>query len=395
MSDEFIGRNVARERRRRGLSQKVLAELSGLSQGYISLLERGQRPIDRRSTVVRLAEALRVSVAELTGQPYAPTDPAHERARGAVPAIRAELVALAYGDAAPKARRLDAVATDAQRLSDLRRACDYATAAPLAALVLRELRAHAATGDRGAMRLLTIATHEAASIVKYLGYADLAYMAAERGSEVAGQLKEPAYVGLAAYSRLQMLPPENRPLGGRLAAASLDLPGLTSTPEAQSTYGMIHLVSAYADALAGKESDAFGHLSDAAEVARAVGEGERPGGFAGLNFGPTNVTQWRITITIETGNPGRAVELAAGLNPAMIASASRRAAFHIDRGNALAQTRRDSEAVAAFLAAENIAPQRVRLTTTVRETVGTMLRRSRAKAGGTQLQALAARLGAA
>ncbi len=395
MAEDFVGANVARWRRRRGLSQKVLADLAGLSQGYVSLLERGHRSIDRRSTVVRLAEALRVSVAELTGEPYAVQDPAHDRADAAIPALRTELVGLAYGDVVSTDRPLAAVLADAERLSSARQANDFAAATPLAAGVLRELRAYMSTGDVSAMRALIVALHDVATILKAMGHVDLAYMAAERINELAATLDEPAYLGLAAYSRLRMLPTENRGLGSRLAAASLGQPGLTSTPEARSTYGMIHLVSALADAVTDKESDALGHLREAAEVADAVGETAGTGGFGGLNFGPANVVQWRAAIAIETGNPGRAIEVSNKLAPESIRSTSRRAAFYVDRGAAFAQTGREGEAVAAFLSAEGLSPQWVRLNSTVRDTVGSMLRRSRAKAGGAQLQALAARLGAA
>ncbi len=64
-----------------------------------------------------------------------------------------------------------------------------------------------------------------------------------------------------------------------------------------------------------------------------------------------------------------------------------------DLGRCLAQTRKnDGEAMAALLRAEQIAPQRVRLSPLVRETVGSMLRRARRSAAGRDLQALAARL---
>jgi hypothetical protein len=290
---------------------------------------------------------------------------------------------------------LPAVLADAERLSSARQANDFAAAAPLVAGVLRELRAHAESSDPVAGRALVVAVHDTATLLKSMGHIDLGYMAAERLSEVVARLEEPAYMGLAAYSRLRMLPTENRALGGRLAAASLDQPGLTTTPEACSTYGMIHLVSALADAVAGKESDAVAHLDEAAEVAESVGESERLGGFAGLNFGPANVAQWRAAIAIETGNPGRSIEISDRLAPESIRSTSRRAAFYVDRGTAFAQTHRDGEAVASFLSAEGLSPQWVRLNSTVRDTVGSMLRRSRAKAGGSQLQALAARVGAA
>lgn len=48
----LVGRNTARLRKERGLTQERLAELSGLSQQYISGLEQGRR----NPTVVTLHE---------------------------------------------------------------------------------------------------------------------------------------------------------------------------------------------------------------------------------------------------------------------------------------------------------------------------------------------------
>ena len=82
------------------------------------------------------------------------------------------------------------------------------------------------------------------------------------------------------------------------------------------------------------------------------------------------------------------------MEPRRIGSASRRAQFHIDYGLALAATRRaDAAALAQFVNAERIAPQRVRLSPDVRDTVGAMLRRAQAGAGGAHLRQLAARVG--
>lgn len=49
---KLVGRNAARIRREKGLTQEQLAERSGLSQQYISGLERG----GRNPTVVTLYE---------------------------------------------------------------------------------------------------------------------------------------------------------------------------------------------------------------------------------------------------------------------------------------------------------------------------------------------------
>ncbi len=59
VAEDFVGQNVALWRRRRDMTQQVLADLCGVSQAYVSMLERGQRAIDKRSTVIALAEALR------------------------------------------------------------------------------------------------------------------------------------------------------------------------------------------------------------------------------------------------------------------------------------------------------------------------------------------------
>ena len=61
---KLVGANVARLRREKGFTQERLAELSGLSQQYLSGLERGQR----NPTIVTLYEiacALQVSHVEL------------------------------------------------------------------------------------------------------------------------------------------------------------------------------------------------------------------------------------------------------------------------------------------------------------------------------------------
>jgi transcriptional regulator with XRE-family HTH domain len=61
---KLVGANVARIRRERSLTQEALAELSGLSQQYLSGLERGQRN-PTIVTLYELASALGVSHVEL------------------------------------------------------------------------------------------------------------------------------------------------------------------------------------------------------------------------------------------------------------------------------------------------------------------------------------------
>src|SRR5205823_8115373 len=84
--DEHIGARIGYWRRRRGLTQAVLAGLAGVSQPFVSQVEAGQKGIERRSTLVAIAGALQVSVADLLGQPGDPTDPAKAGVARVVPA---------------------------------------------------------------------------------------------------------------------------------------------------------------------------------------------------------------------------------------------------------------------------------------------------------------------
>lgn len=60
----LVGRNVRRIRKAKGLTQEVLAELSGVSQQYVSELERGRRN-PSVITLYVLAQAMGVSHVDL------------------------------------------------------------------------------------------------------------------------------------------------------------------------------------------------------------------------------------------------------------------------------------------------------------------------------------------
>jgi transcriptional regulator with XRE-family HTH domain len=83
-----IGARARMIRRHRGLSLEVVAGLAGITAGYLSLLERGQRGFNRRGLIEDLADALGCSVADLTGQPYPAPDRATKDAAVTLPSIR-------------------------------------------------------------------------------------------------------------------------------------------------------------------------------------------------------------------------------------------------------------------------------------------------------------------
>src|SRR4051812_20058666 len=79
---------------RRGLTQRVLAELAGFSQGYVAQIETGRAPLDRRATREALARALQISVGELPGRP-GEDPPGSPVSAGAIAGLRSGAIALA------------------------------------------------------------------------------------------------------------------------------------------------------------------------------------------------------------------------------------------------------------------------------------------------------------
>jgi transcriptional regulator with XRE-family HTH domain len=388
---DHIGVRVRRWRLKRNLSQRVLADLAGLTQGYIAQIEAGTAPLDKRSTQLALAKALQVSLADLTGQPYDPTTLEHATAARHLPPLRAALAELAFGSAgAPDDGPTD-LAAAVRDVTELHNACRYDDlVADLPGLLLT---LGGKQHDPISVRRLVWVTYATTFAAKYLGHADLAMLAAQQCREAAALLAdEPEWLGMAEFAIVHTLPAESRALPLQRAVRAIDLLEMAADhARAGQVHGMLHLSAAMLAAIGGDASTSRTHLREARESADRLGEGN----FGQLWFGPTNVEIWRLGVLAELGDGGAVVNMPT-LDISAIGSSNRQATMYADLGRCLAQTRKhDGEAMAALLRAETIAPQRVRLSPLVRETVGSMLRRARRSAGGRDLQALAARLGTA
>ena len=80
---------LRRLRLRRGLTQAALAELSGLSGSFLSMVETGQRTLTRRDHVSAVAAALRVPPAELAPSMIPGLDEWAPASSGSAPAFPA------------------------------------------------------------------------------------------------------------------------------------------------------------------------------------------------------------------------------------------------------------------------------------------------------------------
>lgn len=84
-----IGERIAFYRARRGMSQRMLADLVGRSEDWVSKIERGVRDVRRLDVVTELARALRVELGDLLGQPVLVED---DHDDDDIPAVRDALM---------------------------------------------------------------------------------------------------------------------------------------------------------------------------------------------------------------------------------------------------------------------------------------------------------------
>lgn len=394
-----IGARLRVLRRWRGLTIVQLAGLSGVSKSQISYIERGERMLDRRSQIAALARALRVSETELTGLPHVSADPEQSAPHSVVPMLREVLTGNTFDDpTVDRARPLPELdALLAGELQDLKHKADYAKRGAVAGRVFEDLHFHIATGDETAkqyaLRLLIQACEEVGMTLRFLGYRDLAYIAAARAMDAARLLGDPIIDGQVAYLRVQFLPKLtswDRPLQIARQAAERMEPHAGQSRLASETYGMLHLSAGLAAAAVNKPALADDHFSEAASVATRTGDNDD----AWSAFGPTNAGIWGVAIAMEHGDYEKAVKLSKTVNAARLINRERQAVFYADTGRAMAHlSGRQRDAVELLKKAETVAPQRIRNSSPVQETVRYLLNQHLRTPPALELRGMATRMG--
>src|SRR5215470_12478883 len=326
MGDEHIGARVRRIRLWRGMTQAQVAGLAGWSTSAVSMLETGATGLDSRTRLAQLADALRVSPAELVGQPYPLDAPGLADAQAYVPAVGQALMDHRIGDTsetepAPLAD-LETLVTG--RLLDANRVrADDAERLSLLPDLLVDLQAYGR--DEQALRLLSLACAEATYALRYVGQVPLAWIAAERCAQAAEMVEDPVLIAAAEFTRAHSRP--SGPGWARAGAAADRMPDdlVTGDSWAREVYGMLRLTAALAAQVHGDSAGAVDQVEEAAGIAQAHGERPAPWEY----FGPANVGTWRTMLAVEAGEPARALEHAAAVDLGAL-KRERTAALYVD-----------------------------------------------------------------
>jgi transcriptional regulator with XRE-family HTH domain len=382
--DPTIGERIRDRRTLRKWSVRQAANRAGVSPSTWSRIERGSRSLDNRFMLADIAAALDCSVAELAGRPATVSDPAIAAAESGVAAIRRALIEAAPDE--PTERDAQPIEQLKQRVDltrDLYRRCDYAGAVRLLPDVVLDLHA-AAHGRHWAAALpMTVQMCLAAmATLKHLGHPAESWLAAERGKEAAQRLGQPVAMAVAEFGRsCAATASDGFKRSNTLAVRGVHaLQPHLAKPMALEALGLLTLRIAFSSAGLRRVDDAHERFSEAGRIAEQTGESHSWDMF----FGPTNVNVWRVGVETDLGNPGRAVEIGNQVTPAVLGAPVRESMFYLDMARALSHTRRDAEGKRMLLAAERLAPQRVRSSPLAREAGQAMhdraLRRSEAAA---------------
>jgi transcriptional regulator with XRE-family HTH domain len=393
-----VGINLRRIRRSQGMSLDVLAGRSGLSKSFLSRVERGERSLEKRTHLSAVAVALDCSLADLLGEPIEPVGPTRQASLTGIPALRRALHAYSIGHVeAPGAQPIETLRARAHDLWLSRLASNPVQTWQLLPSLVSDLHAHLADGPdpREAARLLVEVTSAAAFALRGLGYADLAWIAAEACLKAAHEYDDPAAIGLAQYTRAQTSA-IGQGYGGALHiaehAADEIRPLVGDDTEGLRVYGTLLMMSAWAASIAGADPEPY--RTEAVELGERLGDPDAESDRWQTLFGRTNNIIWQMSAAAEAGDVRRVVQLAEGADVSALGSKSREAAFWTELGVGLSRIRGSEDAaITALVKADKVAPERTRNSPAVRAAVSRMLDDARRRATSRQLAQLASRVG--
>lgn len=385
-----IGHRLRQIRHARRKSLRVVAGLAGISPSYLSRLESGERALDRRSLISALAKALEVAPSEITGS--ANTTPGGLDEDRSLSAVRLALLSISMNEPRGAVLPVEALAARVDEVLDAQRECRYADVGESLPSLIRDLHTtvHAGHDDEHVLRLVAL-THvqgTQAWLMDVGASMDLGWQAVTLAQRAVERLDDPASHAVSAFGTAF----------GLLGAGAFDLAAQTlarvdigtRTSAEMQVSGMLALTSSLVAAASNNDAGRVSALAHAADLAERTGEGNA----LWFGFGPNNVGVWRMSVALEAGDHAEAARIAETVNPAALASPTRRSAYWREYGRALARLpRQQDKAVMMLRRAERISPARIHRHPFMRSVIAELLAKAKRDAVGRELRGMAHRAG--
>ncbi|MGW1588331.1 helix-turn-helix domain-containing protein [Streptomyces sp. NPDC002386] len=401
MSTEYqkaLGRKIAFNRKRRGLSQKEFAGLLGRSEAWVSQVERGVRRIDRMTVLEKVADVLEVPIAELAAEaPLVASvtegePPGASRLRLVLSAAHSLKAVLSQQDPSPDVPALRAEVDLAWSLTHQGNYADLAELLEGLVPRLESATRSVPESERPELfRMLAVMYHTCSGALANMGEPEAAWIAVDRAVVAAERANDPLLMAAGEF-RLSLVF-----LGARhfdqaaqvsgSAAEALRPLAESGQVEAVALRGALTLQRAVAAARLNLADDAYGYLREAREMGEQVGDGRND---YNTEFGPTNVALHEVAVAVDLGDAGVALRAAETVDASGL-SAERQTRFQIDLARAYAQRRQVADAVSALLAARGLSPELVRALPMVKQLIADLLTMSQPPSE--ELRALAGELG--
>jgi transcriptional regulator with XRE-family HTH domain len=362
---QVLGRRIAQERRRHGLSQPELAAMVDRPVAWVSQVERGVQPIDRISALRALADVLELPLSELAVG--APTEVARLSRPAEAEALRAVLAGahalramLGEGSALPAAD----LRTQTERACALACAGRHGELAEVLAELLPGLEATVRVAPPSQQpdiyELAAVAYQACSASLAKLGEPMASWIAADRAMAAAEKAGNLLLAASGAYRLASVfVDAQQHALAEETARTALSaLGGLAGRgdPDALALSGGLTLLRATVAARRGHNSAAFGHLARARHLACLL-DGQQADGMP--EFTAQYVALYEIAVSVDLGDAGHALRTAASIDASAL-SPGRQARMLIDVARAHAQRNQVAEATEALLRAEALGPCQVR-----------------------------------
>jgi transcriptional regulator with XRE-family HTH domain len=390
-----IGERLRFYRQAKGKTQAVVAGLAGVTEDYLSQIERGLKT-PTLSLLHRFAKILGVRVSELLGESATEHDETVQPVGYAVQRalMTSPKVPMAV-DLAELRGRVDAVWNIWQ--GSRRR---YTEASELVPDLIVDVQAaqrrfgiSADTADRReAQRIAADAYFLVRTFAKRIGRTDLSLLAADRGTLAAEAADDPIRIAAAKWNLGHILMTQGHPDGAEevTITAVEDLQGMAARgdPEAISLTGALWLVAAFAVARNNDPWTARDRIREKAlPAARVTGDGN----VMRTVFGPTNVALHSVSIEMEVGEAGEALRIADSIDVSQTPSLERQTTFALEVARCYEQRKDDPGVFLHLMNAESSGPEDMRYNTLARDLVHGLLKRAR-PTYAPQVRALAQRI---